>query len=158
MPIRWVGSRDAIGAGPFAPVEIAAGVLGAVRRLRVSQQHRILLTGPRAELLFGEAEVFVPALHLVNGRDIRLIRLAAVEYFHILLERHQVIEANGLASESLHLGANDATDATLFFPQLRDMRAPDLPLARRSLRRHEVGLLLAGQSLVEPQADLRHIA
>lgn len=158
VPIRWIGHRDVIGAGPFAPVEIAAGVLGAVTRLRVSQQHRILLTGPRAELLFGEAEVFVPAVHMVDGRDVRLVRFVPVQYHHILLDRHEVIEANGVASESLYHGSAEAIDDTAFFPDLRDFPAPDTPLARRSLRRHESALLLAGQSLVEPQAGLRHIA
>ena len=69
-PILWVGRRDlsaqALAADPkLHPVRIRQGALGRQLPLRdslVSPQHRLLLTGPRAELLFGEHEVLVLSL------------------------------------------------------------------------------------------------
>ena len=58
------------GAGAGAPVLIPAGALGNTRDLLVSQQHRMLVTGWRAELMFGEPEVLVAAdrFHVVRPR------------------------------------------------------------------------------------------
>ncbi len=164
QPIQWIGNRHAIGGGRCAPVEIAAGVLGAFAPLRVSQQHRILLRGPNAELLFGDAEVFAPAAHLINGTSIRLTQVARVQYFHLLLERHEIIFANGVASDSLHIHAGAATGDSgeaLFFPELADradLAGAETPLARRSLRRYETALLLARGHVIEPAPALRHSA
>ncbi len=166
QPIRWIGGRHAIGSGRFAPVEIPAGILGAAAPLRVSQQHRILLRGARVELLFGECEVFAPAIHLVGRNGIRLINGGRVAYFHLLLDRHEIIVANGVASESLHIQAGREpgnADAALFFPELADL-ATGLAatavktLARRSLRRFESLSLLARAEVIEPEPALRHIA
>ncbi len=56
QPIRWIGKRTVPGKGRFAPIAIAPGVLdGLQKELLVSPQHRVLFTGYKAELLFGEA-------------------------------------------------------------------------------------------------------
>jgi len=56
------------GRGRLAPVRLRPGVLtGLERDLVVSPQHRVMFNGYRAELLFGEREVLVPARHLVDG-------------------------------------------------------------------------------------------
>lgn len=54
QPIRWIGCIKRHAVGSAAPVVIATGTLGNRRTLRVSPQHRMLLSGWRAELLFGE--------------------------------------------------------------------------------------------------------
>ncbi len=72
--VRWVGQkrlgRAELAAEPkLQPVLIRAGALGAglpLRDMRVSRQHRMLVGGPRAELLFGAEEVLVRAEHLVH--------------------------------------------------------------------------------------------
>lgn len=105
QPVRWVGGGGVIARDVALPVTIAAGVLGNDRTLRVSGQHLMLLDGIDCELLFGEAEVFVSAKDLVGlpgvtqERGERLVR-----YHHILLDRHQVIFAEGAPTESLHPG------------------------------------------------------
>ncbi|MEM7243178.1 MAG: Hint domain-containing protein, partial [Pseudomonadota bacterium] len=102
QPIRWVGSSTRVGKGKLAPIRIAAGTLGNTRDLRVSPQHRMLLEGWQAELLYGEAEVLAPAKSLVNDQTIRIEECDEVEYFHILFDTHEVIFAEGAPSESFH--------------------------------------------------------
>lgn len=104
QPIRWAGTRQVPGIGPLAPVQIAAGALGNDADLLVSQQHRILLRGWRAEMHFCQHEVLVAAKHLVNGKTIRLLPCRRITYAHLAFERHEIIIAAGIPSESLFLG------------------------------------------------------
>lgn len=111
--LRWIGSRR-VGAAELAadpalrPIRIATGAFGAgrpARDLRVSPQHRILVGDWRAELLFGEAEVLVPAKALLNDRTVRVDHTAGeVEYFHLLFDGHEIIYTEGLPTESFHPG------------------------------------------------------
>ncbi|MFN4131169.1 MAG: Hint domain-containing protein, partial [Paracoccaceae bacterium] len=72
--ICWAGRRDLgladlIVNPALRPVRIAKGALGdglPQRDMLVSPQHRMLMEAARAELLFGEREVLVAALHLVG--------------------------------------------------------------------------------------------
>ena len=112
QPIRWTGRRDLSHAElivepRFNPVHIARGALGVglpVRDMMVSPQHRMLVTGPRAELLFGENEVLVAAKHLVGlpGIEQRISR--GVSYIHILFDQHEIVRADGAWSESFQPG------------------------------------------------------
>lgn len=73
-PSRVLEVADLVVQPQLCPIRIAAGALGfglPVRDMVVSPQHRMLIEGPRAEMLFGEAEVLVAATHLT--------RLAGVE-------------------------------------------------------------------------------
>lgn len=148
QPIRWVGSSPVPGQGALAPVRIGAGHLGNGRDLLVSPNHRLLVTGAMAEVLFGEAEVLVPAKFLVNGRSVTVEPRPRVEYFHILLDRHEILLAEGAPAESLHLGSE--TMKTLDAEAQAEIAAifPDAPwraaaLSRRSLNRRETLVLLA---------------
>ncbi len=105
QPVRWIGRRLVPAVGKLAPVEFAAGVLGNERALRVSQQHRVLVEGWRSELLWSEPRVLVPAHRLVNGRNVRRVPGWMVLYVHVLLDRHDLIWAEGALCESLYPGA-----------------------------------------------------
>ncbi len=109
--IRWIGSRRMSGARLFAmpklrPVRIAAGLLGAdvpEGDLVVSPEHRILIKGPVALDLFNTPEVLVAAKDLINGTSISVdLRVREVTYIHLLFDRHQVMWANGVETESFH--------------------------------------------------------
>jgi hypothetical protein len=102
--LRWVGRRQVAGIGPLAPVSIAAGTFGNRVALRVSQQHRILVSDWRAQVWFGLPEVLVAARHLVDGKAVQITPVPQVDYLHLALDRHEVIEADGMLTESLYLG------------------------------------------------------
>jgi len=150
QPIRWIGQRSVPGIGDFAPISVASSVMqGSRDELLVSPQHRILFTGYRAELLFGESEVLVAAKHLVNDRDVRICPCDEVTYIHIMFDRHEVIYAEGIATESFHAGDTALSAVTaasreeLFaiFPELRSAPGRHRETARHCLKRHEAQLL-----------------
>jgi hypothetical protein len=102
--LRWIGSRRIEATDRFAPVLIRKGALGNDADVRVSPQHRVLMTGWRAELYAGDSEVLVPAHRLVNGTTILRDPQPEVEYVHMLFDRHELVTAAGLVSESFHPG------------------------------------------------------
>lgn len=146
--IRWIGNQRVPGTGPNAPVHIAAGALGNIRPLIVSQNHRMLITGPMAELMFGEAEVLVAAKHLVNDGSIRIVPCREVRYYHFLCDQHQIVFAEGCPAESLFPGAQtlksvdvEARDEIIrIFPQLA-LNDSDSTLSRYTLSGREAAAL-----------------
>jgi hypothetical protein len=147
QPIRWIGRRtvsreEMLGDPRLRPVTIAAGAFGATmpaRDLMVSRQHRILRTGWACELHFGELEILIPALKLVNDSTVRLgMPDRDITYVHFLCDRHQIVTAEGLATESfypsaLSLGgvtAEAQAELLLIFPELRDITSRPLDLVR----------------------------
>ncbi len=97
-PIRWIGRRaysDIFAAGKpgILPVRIAAGALAEEvprRDLLVSPQHAMLID-----------DLLVPAGLLVNGHTIvQVENVHGLEYYHVELDSHDVILAEGAPSES----------------------------------------------------------
>jgi hypothetical protein len=148
QPIRWIGSSRVSGMGALAPIRICAGALGNDRDLLVSPNHRMLLTGPRAELLFGESEVLLAAKYLVADARVRPEPRPVAEYYHILFDRHEIIFAEGAPAESLHMGneaigaleAEARAEIAAIFP---DLRARSAGLSRPALTRIEAQVLMA---------------
>ncbi|WP_170106814.1 Hint domain-containing protein [Rhodovulum imhoffii] len=149
MPIRWIGASRVHARGIFAPIRIKAGTLENKRDLLVSPQHRMMLRGWRAELMFGESEVLVSAKSLVNDSTIRSAPADTVVYYHILFDSHQIVYAEGAPSESFFPGdiALDGmasqTRAEIFrlFPALATDRRSYGSLVRASLRDYEARAL-----------------
>lgn len=102
LPVRWTGGRTVAATGELAPIVITAGRFGATRDLVVSPQHRVLVEGPFAELLFGEPEVLVPAKHLVDGDTVYRREGGTVTYVHLLFDGHELVTSNGAVTESFH--------------------------------------------------------
>lgn len=128
QPLRWIGRRTLDGTGINAPVRIAEGVFGARRDHFASPQHRILVQGWRAELLFGEAQMLIPAKALINGGSIRQIPCELVTFVHLLFDDHQVVTADGVASETFFPGdeglkglcTDTRTELLALFPDLAE--------------------------------------
>lgn len=156
--IRWMGHRTVLGQGLFAPIAINAGALeGLLRPLLVSPQHQFLLTGYQSELLFGVSEVLVSAKHLINGQNVRQEPQAETTYIHLMFDAHQVIYANGTATESFYAGdvgiasisGQSREEMFSIFPELRSNNGSFGGTVRRSLRKFEVDAFQAS-SLLPP--------
>lgn len=150
VPVRWIGRRRVRARGAFAPIRFRAHALGNDRDLLVSPNHKVLLTGWRAQLLFGEEEVLVAAKHLINDRTIvRETRMIWVEYYHILLDSHGVIYAEGCPAESLDPQflqdwADDVSTDARFAALYSELRPPAQganSVGPIHLKRHEGQLL-----------------
>ncbi|QFT71810.1 Hint domain-containing protein [Ruegeria sp. THAF33] len=159
QPIRWIESSrippERLCDEPaLRPVRISAGSLGPnepSRDLLVSQQHRILVKGPKVELLFGASEALVAAKHLCGWPGIGIdTSVQTVEYLHVLLDRHEILNAEGAQAESLFLG--EEALYSLSSEALRELASifPDRPTsghtgfgraARLILREHEARAL-----------------
>jgi len=156
--ILWIGQRRITGARLYAmpelrPVRLRAGALGMDRPdsdLVVSPQHRMLVRGPKAQALFNTSEVLVTAQDLIDDRRVHVDHsLREVTYYHLLLERHEVVWANGLETESFH-PANTALDTVEvqqrarlveMFPELDYDPSAYGDYARRMLTRPEAAIL-----------------
>ncbi|WP_299627280.1 Hint domain-containing protein [uncultured Tateyamaria sp.] len=110
-PVRAVLRREVDAAGDLAPICISAGALGNDRDLLVSPAHRMLISDWRAQMLFGADEVLVSAGNLVRGDLIYRAPRPRITYYHILMDRHEVIFAEGAPTESFHLSREAAEAA-----------------------------------------------
>ncbi|WP_299625737.1 Hint domain-containing protein [uncultured Tateyamaria sp.] len=105
QPVQWAGATTVAAQGDAAPIIITAGTLGNDTDLVVSPQHCILLSDWRAELLYGQDEVLVRAVDLLNMDGVYRHTGGMVTYCHILMEKHQVVSAHGIWSETLYPGS-----------------------------------------------------
>lgn len=105
---RRLGPEMLARAPHLRPIVIEPGAMGnglPKRRLTVSRQHRMVLSGWRMALMFDEFDMLAPAISLVNDCSIRLdYACREVEYIHLLFDRHEIIYAEGAATESFHPG------------------------------------------------------
>ena len=152
QPIRWVGKRTVPARGALAPIRFDPHVIGNERALYVSPQHRMLMQGVEASLLFGESEVLASAKHLVNGSTVTEVHGGTVTYVHIMFDQHEIIYAEGAASESFYPGGTglnaveEEAREELFslFPELRSHEGAYGDTARLCLKAHESRLLRLG--------------
>ena len=151
QPIRWIQSRTVPAIDSFAPIRIRPGVVtGQERDLLVSPQHRMMFQGYRAELLFGESEVLIAAKHLIDGIQVTQDEGGEVTYIHMMFDEHEVVYAEGAATESFHPGDVGLTaisdparyELLALFPELRTNVNGYGQTARRCLKKHECELLI----------------
>ena len=99
--VRWVGQTTFRAVGEFAPVVIKKGALHNEHDLIVSPDHRIFVYQRQDKLGAGRSEVLVKVRHLINGTTVSQQDGGFVDYFQLLFDDHQIIYAEGIASESL---------------------------------------------------------
>lgn len=146
QPLVWVASRrlgiaDLTRAPKLRPIRLAPDLIGANAPLIVSPQHAVLF---RAD---GGDETLVRATHLarMRGGKARVMHgCRHVCYFHLAFEVHQIIFANGAATESFYpgpqaiegLALQARTELGALFPDLVPAKAettygrPVRPVAR----------------------------
>ncbi|WP_279432723.1 Hint domain-containing protein [Paracoccus alkanivorans] len=151
--ILWTGSWsvdsiDLLYKPKLYPIRIRAGSLGEnmpSRDLVVSRQHRILIGSEISKRMFGSTEVMVPAINLVDCDGISIeADASSVTYWHVLLENHEVLFAEGAMVESMYLGkiairnlsSAAREEISLIFPGISD---PDFfyPPARKFIEARE---------------------
>ena len=153
QPLKWIGQSVVPGTDKFAPVAFAPGALGNKRKLRVSPQHRMLISGWKCDLMFAETEVLCAAKHLV-GFDDRIYTepCETIIYYHLMFDQHEIVVSEGAHSESFFLGGEVAKSnretyieiATLFPELVEDcsLECASFP-ARPFLKKHEAAALFS---------------
>jgi hypothetical protein len=104
--IKWIGQMTAHPAKhphPWEvnPVRVKAGAFGEgvpARDIRLSPGHAVYVDG-----------VLIPVGHLVNGATIFQEEVDRIRYFHVELDSHDVLIAEGLACESYLDDGNRST-------------------------------------------------
>ncbi|QYX55901.1 Hint domain-containing protein [Roseovarius sp. SCSIO 43702] len=107
-PERWLSPEELAARPRLRPVRIGRGSLGAGlprRDLLVSPQHRMMVASHVARRLIGTGEVLVPACRLAGLPGIE-VELApdGVTYTHLVLDRHEIVAAEGAPTESFYPG------------------------------------------------------
>jgi hypothetical protein len=127
-PVQWVWARrferqpGQGWADEIIPIRVKQSALGPNnphRDLYLSRYHCLYLDG-----------VLIPAVDLVNGSTIArvdAIHLREIEYFHIKLERHSVIYAEGAACETLQAVTAANSEKREFEEYRRLYGEPSLP-------------------------------
>lgn len=146
--VLWIGRRSIgsceLKANPnLRPVRISSGALGEglpENDLIVSPQHRILSNSKITKRMFENEAALIAAKKLVPLDGIDFIDDAdKVEYFHFLCSRHEIVFAEGAATETLYAGKEalkslpKETVAEVFelFPELVEMDADTLAIPAR---------------------------
>ncbi|WP_299962248.1 Hint domain-containing protein [uncultured Roseobacter sp.] len=156
--VCWKGTRPMTTADfarrpDLRPIRIAKDALGPgmpERDIKVSPNHRVLVSNEQTQLYFDEREVLVAAKHLVGVPGVVVQHLWSTTYVHVMFEQHEVILSDGLWTESFQpgdyslAGIAQAQRAELeyLFPEFADPAGVrDYAAARRSLKRFEAALL-----------------
>lgn len=117
-PVKWIGYSEISearrrGNDGLEPILIEKDAIEPgipARDLAVSPQHRILLTGQVADRLLNSQSHLVGAKHLCDGQRIRPCgeRFEVLEYWHMMLDDHDVVLANGCPVETFYFGPMSA--------------------------------------------------
>jgi hypothetical protein len=140
LPLRWIGQRHITEpTAPQCPVRLRADCLGPglpQRDLFLSPEHAIFLDG-----------VLIPAQCLLNGDAVTRVEVAEVAYFHLELDRHEVIFAENLPCESFRDEAELAMFDTQHGQRSGVAHEPCAPIRTQGPVIEAVRSRLAGQRL-----------
>ncbi|MCB2123005.1 MAG: Hint domain-containing protein [Rhodobacteraceae bacterium] len=135
--VLWCGSVEVPALGAYAPVRLKAPPFGHGGDLVVQPSHRLALSGPDVDYMFGEDEVLVEAGALLDGETV-VPELAGplFRYHGLLLDDHHIIAPGGCPMESLCIGglARDR-DLAMTTPLADLARSGRLPVQRRTALR-----------------------
>ncbi|MCG3269245.1 Hint domain-containing protein [Yoonia sp. I 8.24] len=135
--IRWIGcqkitQKQMRANESLCPIRIRAGALGAnlpKQDLWVSRQHRLLVRSPIAVRMFDIRDYLIPAIKqtILPGISIEVPE-HDIAYYHLLLDRHEILFAESAPTESLFTGPEALKSVSLqdaimlreLFPALND--------------------------------------
>ncbi|OYV49451.1 MAG: hypothetical protein B7Z78_13595, partial [Rhodospirillales bacterium 20-60-12] len=145
-PVTWIGNRriDLVrhaNREKVQPVRILAGALGdglPERDLVVSPDHALYLQG-----------VLIEAKTLINGATIIRDRAGSVTYYHIELDQHDIMLAEGVAAESYLDTGNRA-----MFANHASVVQLHADFARLTITGHCAPLLHTGETVTAIRAAL----
>jgi len=145
-PVRAAIHYTVPAAGPFTPARICAPYFGLSRDIVVCQQHRLLVSGPDTEYLFGQVSALAEVRHLSGHPGVRLApALETITYHQLLLDTHACLSLSGCLGESLFIGRLAQTPDILATTLLAGVPAASLPVhnapARPPLRPFEARTL-----------------
>ncbi|MEO9820864.1 MAG: Hint domain-containing protein [Paracoccaceae bacterium] len=138
QPVRWIArtkiQKSKIENNPrLRPVCISKGALGdnlPLRDLYVSRQHKMRVSSKVVQRMFDVSWVFVTAIQLTALPGIFVEKKArTIEYFHILLDDHEIIFAEGAPTESFYAGPLAMTALSPEAKQELETVFPDLLLS-----------------------------
>ena len=130
--VAWIGHRTIDCANhprphDVLPIRIAAHAFGEslpVRDLFLSPGHPVLVAADE----YGVGGHLVPIMCLINGTTIERAEVDEVTYWHVELDEHDILFAEGLPAESyIDLGSRpwfDGANGALYDP---DMALPGMP-------------------------------
>ncbi|WP_347312009.1 Hint domain-containing protein [Defluviimonas sp. SAOS-178_SWC] len=105
QPVLWQGRVGAPAVGSLRTVRLIAPCFGLPNDVILRSGQRVALSGADVEYLFGDDMVLVEARHLVDGRTALWDEDVRIVVSHgLLLDRHALIRAGGVWTESLYLG------------------------------------------------------
>jgi hypothetical protein len=145
--VLWVGHQKGPGTGKYAPVRFETGVIQNNQPLIVSQQHRILIRSARAELMFANHEVLVPAKAMIGLTGVTLAPRKTSHYVHLLLRNHHILNAAGGLCESLFIGEmTDLITTSQMSTRMRRTASGLQHIAARPILTYCEALCLLGQA------------
>lgn len=138
LPIRSIDRIEMtsarLGLRPnHRPILLQGGALGnglPVKDTILSPQHRVAVNGPVLHRMTGHDHALVPAKDLLDLHGVsRIDDLSLITYYHIGLDRHELVNANGIEAET-RLGKGQEP----VLPVLRGARARKF--VQRSVKNH----------------------
>ncbi|HEX5325690.1 MAG TPA: Hint domain-containing protein, partial [Acetobacteraceae bacterium] len=97
VAVRWIGHRHVDVRRHPAPEKVQPVRIAAHAFARNRPARDLLLSPDHAVFVDG---MLIPVRYLINGRSIARQDVDAVQYFHVELDRHDVLLAEGLPTES----------------------------------------------------------
>ncbi|MGB7244752.1 MAG: Hint domain-containing protein [Sulfitobacter sp.] len=163
QPLKAALNSRFVACDRTLPIQIKAHCLDNDQDLFVSPQHRILIANSMCELFFGEPEVFVAAKHLIGLPGIHATKVPKkISYYHLLLDRHEIIYSNGQPTESFFVGdmalLTLAKTQKLMEREISQSNAK-IEIARPTLKSYEARLLVSAMSKTgipdQPRLNIR---
>ncbi|MEP3784872.1 Hint domain-containing protein [Ascidiaceihabitans sp.] len=132
QPVLCAAQTSVLTKGASRAVQLAPGAWGNTDTIVLSQNHRVVLAGAQAQLLYGTEDVSIPAKALLGRPGISLGSSGSImSYYHFVLPQRSVVFSDGLLSESFYptprnlLNIGDHARQVILSPMVKHGLDPD---------------------------------